>query len=715
MRPIGYVLSALLLTACTTTKPVEAPEAAITYPETKVMPKTDDFFGETVADPYRWLEDDVRESIDVKAWVEAQNNVTNAFLAGLPGREAIKARITELYDYERFGLPSEEGGRYFFTRNSGLQNQSPLYVADGFDGEPRLLIDPNAWSEDGTVALAGGNPSPDGKKYAYFIQDAGSDWRVVEVLDVDTGDKRADRLEWLKSGGISWARDSSGFYYSRFPAPKEGEAFQSVNINQKVYFHKLGDPQAMDRLVLEDPANPEINHIVEETEDGRYLVVYGWKGTDGNSLGLRDLRTRRAPVTVVDGFANNTTVLGNVGDVFYALTDLGAPTKRIVAFSYNDAAPSAWRDVIPAAPESIESASLIGGRLVVQYLKDAKSLVRVITLEGAEERIVALPGIGSAFGFGGKADNSETFFGFTSYNRPTTLYRYDVVTGEQSVWKAPALKFNPDEFEVSQRFFESSDGARVPMFIVRKKGVTPTRPRPTMLYGYGGFNVSLTPGFGPADLVWMEMGGVYVEANVRGGGEYGRDWHDAGRRANKQNVFDDFIAAAEALIEDSWASAETIAIRGGSNGGLLVGAVLNQRPDLFAAANPAVGVMDMLRFHKFTAGRYWVDDYGDPEVEADYRILRAYSPYHNIKHGVSYPPVLVTTADTDDRVVPGHSFKYAAALQAAEIGDAPHLIRIETRAGHGAGKPTTKIIEELADVWAFFARYTGITLKDDKR
>jgi prolyl oligopeptidase len=713
MRLMNGALGALLVTACATTGQVATPMAAITYPETTTMPQTDDFFGEKVADPYRWLEDDVRESAKVKTWVDAQNEVTNAFLAGLPGREAIKARITELYDYERFGLPSEEGGRYFFTRNTGLQNQSPLYVADGLDSAPRLLIDPNAWSEDGTVALAGGAPSPDGRKYAYFIQDAGSDWRVVEVLDVATGEKRADRLEWLKSGGVSWASDSSGFYYSRFPAPKEGEAFQSVNLNQKVYFHKLGDAQAKDRLVLEDPTNPEINHFVDESEDGRYLVVYGWKGTDGNSLGLRDLRTRRAPVTVVAGFANNTTVLGNVGDTFYVLTDIGAPNKRIVAFTYNDVAQAGWRDVVPAGRESIESASLIGNRLVVQYLKDANSLVRVLTLDGTEERVVALPGIGTAFGFGGAAEKTETFFGFTSYNRPTTLYRYDVATGEQSVWKAPALKFNPDDFEVSQRFFTSKDGARVPMFIVRKKGVTPDRPRPTMLYGYGGFNISLTPGFSPGDLVWMEMGGVYVEANIRGGGEYGRDWHDAGRRANKQNVFDDFIGAAEALIEDGWASKDTIAIRGGSNGGLLVGAVLNQRPDLFAAANPAVGVMDMLRFHKFTAGRYWVDDYGDPEVEADYRILRAYSPYHNIKNGVAYPPILVTTADTDDRVVPGHSFKYAAALQAADNGDAPHLIRIETRAGHGAGKPTAKIIEELADVWAFFARYTGMTLKDD--
>jgi prolyl oligopeptidase len=694
--------------------------AALSYPTSVTVEQTDVYQSAangavTIADPYRWLEDDVRVNAGVAAWVEAQNKVSGAYLAELPGRDAIKRRLTELFDYARYSLPEKEGGKYFYSKNDGLQNQSVFYVTDDAAADGRALMDPNTWSVDGTIALAGTAPSPDGSKVAYLVQDGGSDWRAVEVINAVTGEKLADKVEWVKFSGLSWAKNGSGFYYSRYPETSAEEKFTALNKNQKVYFHRLGTPQSEDRVIVADAARPDVGWGAEVTDDGRYLVVSSWQGTDGNGLRFIDLGAGGKTTIAIDNFANNHIVIGNIGSTFLVRTDLGAPNYRVVAIDAADPAPEKWRDVIAEGRFPIDGASHVGGKLIVQYLEDAKSVVRVHETDGALVRTVDLPGIGSVSGFDGDADDPETFYLFTSFNRPATIYRYDVASGESAIVKAPELKFNPDDFVVEQAFFDSTGGARVPMFVTRKKDVTPNGSRPVLLYGYGGFNVSLPPSFSASRLQWMEMGGVFALANIRGGGEYGRDWHDGGRLKNKQNVFDDFVNAAEALIESGWTKPQHIAIQGGSNGGLLVGAVVNQRPDLFGAALPAVGVMDMLRFNQFTAGRFWVDDYGDPADPAMFDVLRAYSPLHNISSGANYPAVLVTTADTDDRVVPGHSFKYAAALQAAETGPQPKLIRIETRAGHGAGTPISKIIEETADEWAFIAKHTGLEAAERAR
>ena len=624
---------------------------------------------------------------------------------------AIKARLKALWDFEKFGLPQRKGSRYFYERNSGLQNQYVLFVQDGLNGPPRQLIDPNRWSEDGATALAGWVPSEDGKRIVYAVQDGGSDWRTVKILDVDSGTVLADEVRWVKFSDLSWAHDGSGFYYSRFPEPKSGDEFQSLNTNQAIYFHRVGDAQAADRLVYATPDLPKRGHTAMVTEDGAWLVITTTEGTDDRyEIVVQDLRKPEArPRVLFGGLEYSWALAGSVGDELTFLTNRDAPLYRVV--SVNLAAPGEARlkELVPQAASTIESASLVGGTLVVSYLEDAKSVVRTFTPDGKPKGQVALPGIGSSYGFAGRVDQSETFYGFTSFNAPPTIYRYDASTGVSTVFKQPKVPFDAAAYQVSQRFYTSKDGTRVPMFVVHKKGLDLSKGAPTLLYAYGGFNNSLPPSFSISRLAWMEMGGVFALANIRGGGEYGKAWHDGGRLLNKQNVFDDFIAAGEELIRAGVTSKAQLAIQGGSNGGLLVGAVVNQRPDLIAAALPQVGVMDMLRYNRFTAGRYWVDDYGDPGEEVHFRNLLAYSPYHNIKSGRDYPAILVTTADTDDRVVPGHSFKYAAALQAAQIGDKPHLIRIETRAGHGSGKPTDKIIEEIADMWAFIGFHTGLT------
>jgi prolyl oligopeptidase len=684
--------------------------AAIAYPATRRGDVVEEQFGVKVADPYRWLENDVRNDAEVRAWVTAQNAVTDKYLETLPLRDRFKARMTELYDYERFGVPEKKGGHYFYTRNDGLQNQSVLYVRDSVDGAGRVLIDPNGWSKDGATALAEWTPSEDGKLLAYAIQDGGTDWRTVKVLDVATGQLLTDELKWLKFGGsVEWAKDGSGFYYSRFPEPAADQTYQSLNKYQAIYYHKLGSAQAEDQRIFAAD-DPDWSNYATISEDGNWLIISTSIGTDERyQVSLIDLRKPDAsPRMLVEGFDYNYTYVGNVGSTFYFITNNGAPKLKLVSTDV-DKPTGSGRTVIPEQKETLDGVSMIGGKLVASYLVDAKAEVRVHDLNGKLVRKVALPGLGTVAGFGGEFGDKETFFSFASYNRPTTVYRYDVASGKASPWAAPKLKFNPDDYQVEQRFYASKDGTRVPMFVVRKKGVT--GPAPTILYGYGGFNVSMTPSYKPTVLAWLEAGGVYAVANLRGGGEYGKAWHDAGRLQHKQNVFDDFIAAGENLIATGVTGKNQLAINGGSNGGLLVGAVVNQRPDLFAAALPAVGVMDMTRFDRFTAGRYWVDDYGYPSKEADFRTLWRYSPYHNIRPGVSYPPTLVTTADTDDRVVPGHSFKYTAALQSAGIGPKPHLIRIETRAGHGSGKPTDKIIEETADQWAFIAKWTGLEVK----
>jgi prolyl oligopeptidase len=681
------------------------------YPETRRTAQVDEQFGVKVADPYRWLENDVRTDPEVAKWVADQNAVTNAYLATLPGRDIFAARLKQLLDYERFGVPVKKGGRYFYSRNAGLQNQAVLYVRDSVDGEGRVLIDPNGWSKDGATALAEWSPSEDGKKLAYAVQDGGTDWRTVKVLDVATG-AVSDQIEWVKFSGLAWAKDGSGFYYSRFAAPAEGAKFQALNENQQVYFHKLGTAQAADALIYATPEQPRLGHTASVTDDGKWLVITTHEGTDNRyQITVIDLTAPKpTPRTIFKGLENEWTLAGNVGGNFYWVTNKGAPRGRIVATNlYARSAEVPETEIVAQSKDVIDGANLVGGRLLVSYLADVKSDVRRFTLDGKPDGTVPLPGIGDVGGFGGDADDGETFYAFTSFATPTTIYRYDVKTGKASPWASPKVAFDPARYQVDQRFYTSKDGTRVPMFVVRRKDVTGAAP--TLLYAYGGFNISVTPSFSATRLAWLEQGGVLAVANIRGGGEYGKAWHDGGRLAQKQNVFNDFIAAGEYLKAQGITGKDQLVIQGGSNGGLLVGAVTNQRPDLFAAAIPAVGVMDMLRFDRFTAGRYWVDDYGYPSKEADFKTLYAYSPYHNIRAGKPYPAILAETADTDDRVVPGHTFKYTAMLQSLDLGPKPRLVRIETRAGHGSGKPTDKVIAETADAWAFAAKWTGLTVK----
>ena len=707
------LLAALLLSTATVATAqmnvTAVSPTALAYPNTDAETRVEEQFGVKVADPYRWLENDVRQDQKVREWVTAQNAVTQRYLATLPGRELFKARMKELYDYERFSAPRKYGARYFYLHNDGLQNQSVLFVRDRLDGEGRVLIDPNLWAKDGATALAEWRPSEDGKLLAFSVQDGGTDWRTVKVLDVATGKETGDVIEWVKFSDLAWAKDGSGFFYSRFAEPKDAK-FQALNENQEVYFHRLGTPQAQDRKIYATPDRPKLGHTAEVSDDGRWLIITSAEGTDERyEITLIDLaKSDASPRTLIKGLENDWRYIGNQGDHFFWATNKGAPRLKIVSMDIAAAAPTPVTIVAEDAA-TLDSASIVGGTIFASYLVDAKTEVRRFGLDGKPQGKIALPGIGTAAGFAGKPEDTETFFSFSSYATPATVYRYDVKSGQVTPWASPKVAFNPDDFTVEQRFYASKDGTRVPMFLVRKKGAT--GPAPTLLYGYGGFNVSITPAFSPTFLAWVEKGGVLAVANLRGGGEYGKAWHDAGRLAKKQNVFDDFISAGEYLIKEGITGRNQLAVHGGSNGGLLVGAVVNQRPDLFAAALPAVGVMDMLRFDRFTAGRYWVDDYGYPSKEADFRTLYAYSPYHNVKAGKDYPAVLVTTADTDDRVVPGHSFKYAAMLQNTSIGGKPHLIRIETRAGHGSGKPTDKIIEEAADRWAFIAKWTGLEVR----
>jgi prolyl oligopeptidase len=703
--------TSIAMTACSRNEPEPA---TMEYPVTTTIEHVDTYHGVEVADPYRWLEDDVRESDDVKNWVDAQNKVTFAYLESIPERDVIEKRLKELWNYERYSAPVKEGGRYYYSYNDGLQNQNLIYVQSRLDADAELLVDPNSWSEDGTIALASYFPSPDGKHMAYLIQDGGSDWRTARIIEVDSGKVLSDELEWLKYTGLSWAADGSGFYYSRYPAIEAEEKFQSLNVNQAVWFHRLGTTMDEDVLVYSQPENPEWGYSAGVTDDGLHLVITVWKGTDDRyQIVHKDLTDPDAEaVMLIEGFDYDYSLVGNVGSELYFRTNKDAPRNRLIAIDVNNPDPSNWREIIAEATDVLDGISLVGGKIVTDYMQDAQTVVKIFDLEGEQTGTVNLPGIGTASGFAGKFDDPETFFVYTSYNTPTTVNRLDVETGEVTVFRKPDVDFNVDDYVVKQVFYESKDGTRVPMFIAHHKDVKPDGKAPTMLYGYGGFNIPLTPSFSITRLAWMEMGGVYAVANLRGGGEYGKQWHKAGTKLNKQNVFDDFIAAAEYLIAENYTNSSKLAIFGGSNGGLLVGAVTNQRPDLFGAAVPAVGVMDMLRFHEFTAGRFWVDDYGSSENPEEFKALRAYSPYHNVETGTVYPAVMVTTADTDDRVVPGHSFKYAAAMQKAQGGEAPILIRIETRAGHGAGKPTDMVIEDYADRWAFLVKNLNMRLPE---
>ncbi len=683
------------------------------YPTTRTVDQTDDYHGTTVADPYRWLEDP--NSDETKAWVEAQNQVTFGHLNGLGDREQIKQRLTKLWNYERYGIPFKRGGsaaengqsdaiRYFFYKNDGLQNQSVLYSQMGLDGEPTVLLDPNKLSDDGTVALSGISVSDDGKLMAYGLSSSGSDWQEWKVRNVETGEDLSDHIQWVKFSDASWNKDGSGFYYSRYDEPANAETqFEDVNYFQKLYYHQVGTAQSEDKLIYDRPDQKEWGFGGDVTEDGKYLEISVGRGTERkNLIFYKDLTDPNAEVVeLISEFEAQFNLIDNEGSIWWFKTDLDAPRGRVIAIDLNHPERANWKELIPEAEETLQGVGVINNQFVASYLKDARTQIKTFNLDGSFDREVELPGIGAAGGFGGKREDSETFYSFTSFTTPTAIYRYDFAKNESTPFRQPQVDFNSADYTTEQVFYSSKDGTKVPMFISYKKGLERNGENPTILYGYGGFNVSLPPSFSPANLVWMEMGGVYALPNLRGGGEYGEAWHQAGTKLNKQNVFDDFITAAEWLIENKYTASGKLAISGGSNGGLLVGACMAQRPELYAAALPAVGVMDMLRFHKFTIGWAWCSDYGSADNADEFEALYAYSPLHNLKPGTSYPATMVTTADHDDRVVPAHSFKFAAALQAAHEGDNPVLIRIETKAGHGAGKPTAKVIEEAADKWAF--------------
>jgi prolyl oligopeptidase len=675
----------------------------VPYPDTPRADVVDTYFGRTVPDPYRWLEDP--NSPETRAWVDAQNAVTFAYLEAIPARARIHARLTELWDYERYGVPSREGRHYIYARNDGLQNQAVLYKSTSLDGLPDVLLDPNTWSPDGTSALAGLSFSDDGRYAAYGVSSAGSDWIEWRVREVETNRDLPDVVRWSKFSGASWLPDGSGFFYSRYDRPADGEAYSGVNRNQKVYFHRLGTLQDADTLVYARPDQPDWGFHADVTEDGHYLVLTQWEGTHReNRVFVRDLTDPDSRIEpFLDRFDASYTVVGNDGPTFYLLTDKDAGRSRLVAVELSRPDAGAWRTLLPepAGRDVLAGVVMIGDRFLAKFRTDAHDRLRVYGKDGGFERDIPLPTLGSVAELSARRRDPEAFYAFTSFTHPTAVYRYHPATGRTTEFRVPQVTFEPDDYDVSQVFFASKDGTRIPMFLVHKRGLPRHGQNPTLLYGYGGFDISLTPAFSPAIIGWLELGGVYAVANLRGGGEYGKEWHDAGRLHNKQNVFDDFIAAAEFLIRERYTSTPRLAITGGSNGGLLVGAAMTQRPDLFGAAVPQVGVLDMLRFHRFTIGWAWTSDYGSAETKEGFETLVRYSPLHNVAPGTRYPATLVTTADHDDRVVPAHSHKFTATLQAAQAGDAPILTRIETRAGHGAGKPTTKVIEERADIYAF--------------
>ncbi|TWU61078.1 prolyl oligopeptidase family serine peptidase [Crateriforma conspicua] len=694
------------------------------YPETKTVDVVDNYHGRQVADPYRWLED--VESDETAAWVQAQNQLTQSYLSELPSRSKFRDSLERLWNYERFGLPhpvannSESDAakpqQYFFSHNDGLQDQSILYVAQGPDSPRRVLIDPNQLSDDGTVALSSWVPSKDGRLVAYTLADGGSDWRTVKVRTVATGEDTDDLVRWVKFSGIAWLSDASGFFYARYDEPGDGEELTGTNENQKLFFHRLGTDQADDLLVYARPDHPQWGFSPEVTDDGRFLVVQNWKGTEPKTQifirrlnGDDPLRGEGDELELlIGGFEADFEFVASVDDTLYFLTDDQAPRRRLIAVDANDPQREQWREVIAQHPRDVlQGVQLFGETFYADYLQDARSRVARYTIDGTAMDDLELPGVGSVGGLSGQQDATETFFSFTNYVTPSSIYRLDLTNGQTELWRSPNVDFAVQDYLTEQVFVTSRDGTRVPMIITRHRNSQLDGENQTLLYGYGGFNISLTPSYSPAIAAWLDAGGIYAVANLRGGGEYGRQWHEDGMRLKKQNVFDDFIASAEYLIDQGYTRSSKLGIRGGSNGGLLVGAVMTQRPDLFAACLPAVGVMDMLRYHKFTIGWAWATEYGSSDEEDQIDNLLSYSPLHNLKPGVCYPATLITTADRDDRVVPGHSFKFAAALQAAQGCEHPTLIRIETRAGHGAGTPVSKRIEEYADLWSFLDAATG--------
>ncbi len=679
------------------------------YPETKKIDHKDVYFGKEVADPYRWLEDD--RSAETAEWVKAQNSVTFDYLSQIPFRENIKKQLTEMWNYPRQGVPFKAGDKYFMWRNNGLQNQSVLYIMDGLNGEPREFINPNTMSEQGTTAIASLSISNDNQYVAYTSSVGGSDWKEIRVKDINGNDLK-DVISWVKFSGIAW--QGNGFYYSCYEAPK-GSALSQKNEFSKVYYHKLGTEQKADKLIYEDKKNALRYHYAFTSEDGRYLYLEVSEGTSGNALSVMSLNRPGSKFRpIVEKFDKDYGVVTNFGDDIYILTNHNAPRYRLMKTT-PPFKPENWTVVIPESEDVLQSVQVIGEKLVAKYLHNAHSKVVVFDKNGKQETEIQLPEIGTVSGINGEKGDNEMFYAFTSFSTPSAIYRLDITNPQPELYKATELNVKPAKYVTEQVWYESKDGTKVPMFIVYKEGTKKNGKNPTLLYGYGGFNNCQTPGFSISNMFFMEQGGIYAVANLRGGGEFGEEWHKAGTKLNKQNVFDDFIAAAEYLINNNYTSSEKLAIRGGSNGGLLVGACMTQRPELFKVALPAVGVMDMLRFHKFTVGWGWVGDYGSSDNEEEFNYILGYSPLHNIKENVCYPATLITTGDHDDRVVPAHSFKFAATLQAAQQAapacSNPTLIRIETMAGHGAGKPTSKVIEETADIWAFVFYNLGMQYK----
>jgi prolyl oligopeptidase len=699
MKKIYFLLVFVWLFSCNK----KQDNTMIIYPETKKVDQVDDYFGTEVSDPYRWLENDT--STETAEWVDMQNELTRDYLDSLSYRNQIMDRLTELWNYPKQGIPRKIGDYLFYYKNDGLQSQSVLYFRKGFDGMEEVMIDPNTLSDDGTVALSHYSVSKDGKYLAYAVSRSGSDWNEIFVLDVESKELLSDHLKWVKFSGIAWGKD--GFYYSRYPAPEKGKELSALNQNHTIYFHQVGTSQASDKMVFRDKENPSYSYSGQITEDNRFFLIYGHESTNGNSLRYIDLWSNDAKVHVIDeGFDYDFAVIDNLGDSLLILTNKAASNYKLVLLNTSDEEKTLV-DFIPQQDFPLKGANIIGEKVFATYMKDATDHVFIHDLAGQFIKEIELPGPGSLSGFGGKKSDSITFYSFTSFTYPSTIFKYDVTKQVSEVYFQPEIDFNFDDYESKQIMFTSNDGTKVPMFITHKKGLKLDGSNPALLYGYGGFNISLTPSFSIANLIFLENGGVYAMACLRGGGEYGEAWHKAGMRLNKQNVFNDFIAAANYLIDEKYSSSEKLAIRGGSNGGLLVGACMTQKPELFKVALPAVGVMDMLRYQKFSAGVFWVDEYGSSDDKEMFDYIYRYSPLHNIKAGVEYPTTLVTTADHDDRVVPAHSFKFIATLQEHQKSKNPVLIRISKKAGHGAGKPTQKIIEEYADIWTFTFKKSG--------
>ena len=680
------------------------------YPKTQKVNQVDNYFGTEVRDEYRWLEDDT--SAATAKWVEEQNKVTFAYLEQIPFRKSLKARLTEIYNYPKFSAPFRKGDYFFFYKNDGLQNQSVLYIQKGLDGTPEVLLDPNTFSQDGTSRLGSFAVSKDAKYAAYGISKGGSDWQTYFVMELATKKNLPDTLHWVKVSGIAWEGD--GFYYSRYPEPSDKKELSAKNEFHQVYYHKVGTPQSQDELVYEDKAHPQRFHYAFTSEDEQFTFLSisdRGSGKEGNALFFKR-RGEKSFKPIVSEITNfSYSVIDNIGDEFLISTNHDAPNEKIVRCSAKNPDIKNWKTIVPEKSEALQYATTGGGKLFVLYMKDVSTRVHVYSLDGTFENEVELPSLGTASGFSGEPDDKFVFYTFTSFTFPPTIYRYDIQTKQSTVFRKPELKFNPEDYETKQVFFESKDGTKVPMFLVHKKGIERNGKNPTLMYGYGGFNVSLLPSFNPLKIALLEQGVVYAQVNLRGGNEYGEAWHKAGMKLNKQTVFDDFIAAAEYLIKENYTSSEKLAMQGGSNGGLLVGAVMCQRPELFKVALPAVGVMDMLRFQKFTIGWNWIAEYGSSEAsKEEFENLYRYSPLHNLKEGVSYPATLITTADHDDRVVPAHSFKFAAALQEKHRGENPVLIRIAVKSGHGASS-TEKAIEETTDVFAFLLHNLGVVPK----